>query len=230
MDYDIVKTYLDKQKIKVVEEYDFEKKKVQYTDKIKGWKIKKYKPEEVVRSFILTKLVNELGYKPERIEIETEYDFGHPKVNKPRIDIIVRNENDDNVFMFIELKTPEEYETNKDEIIEKQLYNLSGGEITKGRTVKYLVLYTFDIDEKIKDKCLLIDFNKYNSFDFWKNERNYADEIPARYERAIKEPYVKGGKKDLVKNFVGEQLVSLRANLHDVLWGGGGTDDNDVFS
>ncbi|WP_461248411.1 type I restriction enzyme HsdR N-terminal domain-containing protein [Treponema sp. R6D11] len=89
MDYDIVKTYLDKQKIKVVEEYDFEKKKVQYTDKIKGWKIKKYKPEEVVRSFILTKLVNELGYKPERIEIETEYDFGHPKVNKPRIDIIV---------------------------------------------------------------------------------------------------------------------------------------------
>lgn len=226
----MVKNYLDKQKIKVVEEYDFEKKKVKYSDKIKGWKIKKYKPEEVVRSFILTKLVNELGYKSERIEIETEYDFGRPKVNKPRIDIIVRNENDDNVFMFMELKTPEEYETNKDEIIEKQLFNLAGGEITKGRTVQYLVLYTFDIDEKIKDKCLLIDFKKYNSFEFWKNDRNYADEIPARYGRAIKEPYIKGGKKDLEKKFVGEQLVALRTNLHDVLWGGGGTDDNDVFS
>jgi len=230
MNYDVVKTYLDKQKNKVVEEYDFEKKKVKYTDKIKGWKIERYKPEEVVRSFILTKLVNELGYKPERIEIETEYDFGRPKVNKPRIDIIVRNEKDDNVFMFMELKTPEEYETNKDEIIEKQLYNLSGGEITKGRTVQYLVLYTIDIDEQVKDKCLLIDFNKYNSFEAWKNDRNYADEIPARYGRAIKEPYIKGGKKDLEKRFVGEQLEALRTNLHDVLWGGGGTDDNDVFS
>lgn len=229
-DYGLVKSYLDKQKKKIVETYDFEDNKVKYSDKIKGWKINKFKPEEIVRSYILTKLVNEFGYKPERIEIETEYDFGRPKVNKPRIDIIVRNENDDNVFMFIELKTPEEYETNKDEVIEKQLYNLSGGEITKGRTVKYLVLYTFDIDEDIKDKCILIDFNKYNSFELWKNERNFVDKIPSRYERAIKEPYIKGGKKDLEKKFVGEQLESLRTNLHNVLWGGGGTDDNDVFS
>ncbi|MCZ9960407.1 hypothetical protein OFQ54_00955 [Brachyspira hyodysenteriae] len=31
-------------------------------------------------------------------------------------------------------------------------------------------------------------------------------------------------------NFTHEQLDSLRKNLHNVLWGGGSTDDNDVFS
>jgi type I restriction enzyme M protein len=228
-EYKIVKTYLDKQKVKVVETYDFENKKVKYSDQIKGWKIEKYKPEEIVRSYILSKLVNGFGYKLDRREIETEYDFGRPKVNKPRIDIIVRDDNE-NPFLFIELKTPEEYETDKDEIIEKQLFNLAAGEISKGKKVKYLVLYTFDIDEEIKDKCMLIDYEKYQSFDNWKNDRNFVDQIPSRYGRAVKEPFIKGGKKDLEKKFVYEQLESLRKNLHDVLWGGGGTDDNDVFS
>src|SRR3989344_8947720 len=41
---------------------------------------------------------------------------------------------------------------------------------------------------------------------------------------------VKGGTKDLDTSFTHEQLDGLRKNLHNVLWGGGGTDDNDVFS
>jgi len=41
-----VKQYLDKQKVKVVDTYDFDKKKVKYSEKIKGWKIKKFKGDE----------------------------------------------------------------------------------------------------------------------------------------------------------------------------------------
>jgi type I restriction enzyme M protein len=37
--------------------------------------------------------VNELDYLPEHIELEKEYDIGRPKVNKPRIDVIVRDTN-----------------------------------------------------------------------------------------------------------------------------------------
>jgi len=63
-----VKEYLDNQKIKVVETYDFERKKLKYSEKIKGWKSDKFRgDEEIVRAFILAKLVNELGYKPENI-------------------------------------------------------------------------------------------------------------------------------------------------------------------
>lgn len=70
----------------------------------------------------------------------------------------------------------------------------------------------------------------FTSFDSWKEIRDFADELPERYGKAQKEPYLKNGKKDLETSFTHEQLDGLRKNLHNVLWGGGGTDDNDVFS
>ena len=231
MDKNIIKKYLDTQKVKVVEVYDFENKKVKYSENIKGWKIDKFRgDEEVVRAYILAKLVNELGYKPENIELEKSYDIGRPKVNKPRIDIIVRDEKG-NAFLYIELKSPTDYEKDKDEIIEKQLFNLASQEQGQGKKVKYLTLYTFEIvDQEIKDKCILIDYEKFNSFDSWKEVRDFADELPARYGKAQKEPYVRGSEKDLETNFSHEQLDGLRKNLHNVLWGGGGTDDNEIFA
>jgi type I restriction enzyme M protein len=232
MDKTVIEKYLNKQKVKAVEKFDFSKSTISYTKAIKQTReIKKITgDEEVVRVYVLTKLVNILGYKPENIEIEKEYDIGRPKVNKPRIDVVVRDK-DGNTFLYMELKSPEDYEKDKDEVIEKQLFNLASQEKGQGVDVKYLVLYSFDIvNDEIKDKCIIIDYEKYASFDSWKEERNYADEIPARYGKAQKEPYIKGGKKDLETNFSHEQLESLRKNLHNVLWGGGGTDDNEVFS
>ena len=231
MNTKIIKQYLDKQKIEVVENYDFGNKKVKYSEKIKGWKINKFKgDEEIVRAYILAKLVNELGYKPESIEIEKEYDIGRPKVNKPRIDVIVKDGNG-NAFFYMELKSPVDYEKDKDEIIEKQLFNLASQEKGQGNNVKYLVLYSFDvINEEIKDKCIIIDYEKFTSFDSWKDIRDYSDELPKRYGLAQKDPYIKGSKKDLEKNFSKVQLNSLGKSLHKVLWGGGGTDDNDIFA
>lgn len=227
----IVEQYLDKQKIRVVESYDFKSKKVKYSDKIKGWKIDKFRgDEEIVRAYIIAKLVNELGYKPENIELEKEYDIGRPKVNKPRIDIIVRDDKGD-AFLYIELKSPTDYEKDKDEVIEKQLFNLASQEQGQGEKVKYLVLYTTEIAEiEIKDQCILIDYDKFTSFNAWKEVRDFADELPERYGKAQKEPYIKGGKKDLETNFTHDQLDGLRKNLHNVLWGGGGTNDNEVFA
>ena len=83
--------------------------------------------EELVRGYLITKLVNELGYKEENIELEKEYDIGRPKVNKPRIDIIIRDDKGD-AFLYIELKSPTDYEKDKDEVIEKQLFNLASQE------------------------------------------------------------------------------------------------------
>ncbi len=128
-------------------------------------------------------------------------------------------------------KSPEYDVKDKDEVIEKLLFNLASQEKGQGNKVKYLVLYTFELIEKeIKDKCILIDYEKFTSFDSWKETRDFADEIPERYGKAQKEPFVKNGNKDLETNFSNEQLDVLRRNLHNVLWGGGGTDDNDIFS
>ncbi|MCJ7484406.1 MAG: N-6 DNA methylase [Thermodesulfovibrionales bacterium] len=217
---------------KKVAKFILRDKKAEY-----GTKIKKYRDiksisgdEELVRGYLITKLVNELGYIEENIELEKEYDIGRPKVNKPRIDIIVRDDNGD-AFLYIELKSPQDYEKDKDEVIEKQLFNLASQEQGQGKTVKYLVLYTVEIVEKeIKDKCILIDYEKFKSFDAWREVRDFADELPERYGKAQKEPYIKGGKKDLETSFTHDHLDSLRKNLHNVLWGGGGADDNDIFS
>ena len=228
----IIQKYLEEQKTFVVETFDFDNNKVKYSSEIRQHrKIEKITGnEEIVRAYILAKLVNELGYKPEKIEIEKEYDIGRPKVNKPRIDIIVRDDKD-NAFLYIELKSPQDYEKDKDKVIEKQLFNLASQEKGQGKNVEYLVLYTFELNEnEIKDKCILIDYEKFTSFNAWKEERNFADELPERYVKAQKEPYIKNGKKDLETSFTHEQLDGLRKNLHNVLWGGGGTDDNDIFS
>ncbi|HSQ98127.1 MAG TPA: N-6 DNA methylase [Rickettsiales bacterium] len=229
MNNELLKKYF--QESKVIKKFDLDKKTISY-DKIKqNREISKISgEEELVRAYLLTKLTSELGYKPELIEIEKEYDIGRPKVNKPRIDIMVKDEKG-NSFLYIELKKPQDYEKDKDEVIEKQLFNLASQEKGQGKKVKYLVLYTYEIlDKEIKDKCILIDYEKFNSFESWKEVRDFADKLPERYGKAQKEPYIKGGEKDLEISFTHEQLDGLRKNLHNVLWGGGGTDDNDVFS
>lgn len=231
MDQKVLVKYLDAQKVKAVEIYDFESKKVKYSEKIKGWNIEKYRgEEEKVRSYLLAHLTNDLGYKLESLEIEKEYSIGRPKVNKPRIDLILRDANQ-NAFLYIEIKSPEEFENNKDETIEKQLFALAAQEVGQGRSVQYLVLYTYElISDDIRDKAIIIDYNKFSSFEAWKKSRDFADTIPFNFGKAQKIPFTKGGKKDLEKDFSKKYIESLQRNLHNVLWGGGGTDDNTIFS
>lgn len=224
--------FIQTQPIKAVESIDLDNNTVKYSPKIVSPRTLSVLPggEEVVRSIFLTKLANEYGYPLERIELEKTYEIGRPKVINPRIDVIVRDEKGD-AFLYIELKSPSQFEDNQDETIEKQLFNLAGSELALGHSIKYLVLLTCDLnDDSFSNKAIVIDYDKYKSFEQWKDERYYADEIPERYGRAIKTPYVKGGEKDLIKNYSSDTFQSIQKNLHNVLWGGGGTDDNEVFS
>ena len=231
MNREIIREYIQSCSRKVVEK--FEGTEIKYSDKIVQHRIinKISGDEEVVRAYLLSKLVNELGYNPEKIEIEKEYDIGRPKVNKPRIDIIIRDK-DGNAFLYIELKKPDEYEKNQDEVIEKQLFNLASQEKGQGKNVKYLVLYSIDINDykEIVDKCIIIDYEKFDNFTAWQNNRIYNEELPINYGKVQKEPYIKGGKKDLLKVYDHKTFDSIRDNLHNVLWGGGSTDDNEIFS
>lgn len=224
--------FINSQPIKAIEEIDLENNIIRYSSKIASPRDLEVLPggEEVVRAIILTKLVNEFGYPIERIELEKTYNIGRPKVINPRIDIVVKDENE-NAFLYIELKSPDKFEEDQDGIIEKQLFNLAGAELALGHSVKYLVLLTCDLNgEDFSNKAIVIDYDKYKSFEQWRENRYFADEIPVRYGRAIKRPYVKGSSKDLDKNYSGAMFHSIQKNLHNVLWGGGGTDDNEVFS
>lgn len=232
MNRDLIKQYIDSQPIKVVNHIDLQKGKISYQGIVQGRVITEITgDEEMVRAYILTRLTNELGYLPERIEIEHEYTAGRPHTITSRIDIIVRD-NNGNAFLFIELKSPTDYSViDKDSVIEEQLFKLSVMEQAEGHSTRYLVLFTVnETVNKLVDECIIIDKNKFDTYSDWEPTRDSTNTLPSRYGKAQKTPYVKASEKDLEKDFTTEMLSQLQVDLHNVLWGGGGTDDNEVFS
>lgn len=232
MDRTLIKKYIDNQPQKVVAKMDLGKNKIEYQGILQGQVITEIKgDEEMSRSFILTRLVNELGYSPDRIEIEHEYTAGRPHTNTSRIDIIVRDAAG-NAFLFIECKSPDAYASDdRDQIIEEQLYKVAGMDRTEGNSVRYLVLYTTaETSDKVMDECIIIDTEKFPTFADWEVSRDFSNTLPARYGKAQKTPYIKASAKDLETDFSNKMLNQLQTDLHNVLWGGGGTDDNEVFA
>lgn len=222
--------FVNSQPIKVTENLKITDNKFSYNKDIVQYRERtQYEDEELTRIYLISKLANNLGYPLNRIVIEKEYEAGRPKPTNPRIDIIVKDK-DDNAFLFIETKSPLEYaRIDKDDTIEKQLYNLSALEKAQGHSVKYLVLYTIN-EETLEDECIIIDVEKQDTFSKWQETRDTTNILPAKYGKAQKIPYVKNSKNDLKKDFSTEYLSSIQKDLHNVLWGGGGTDDNEIFS
>lgn len=223
------------QQINSVAKINIDKVTVQYSEKIKQNRVLKSLTgdEEVVRAFLLDRLVNELDYKPENIEIEKEYSVkaGHGKLT-PRIDIIVKDDKG-NPFFFIEAKAPDKFEKDKEEI-EGQLFSLAQSEEKDYKTkVKYLVYYTTDLqDEGVLDKAIIIDFEKYRNYTDWESGGfvSVGTEITAGYGEPKKQPLIKGDEKhDLRTKINREEIERLGRNLHNVLWGGGGTNDSEIF-
>lgn len=223
------------QQINSVAKINIDKVTVQYSEKIKQNRVLKSLTgdEEVVRAFLLDRLVNELDYKPENIEIEKEYSVkaGHGKLT-PRIDIIVKDDKG-NPFFFIEAKAPDKFEKDKEEI-EGQLFSLAQSEEKDYKTkVKYLVYYTTDLqDEGVLDKAIIIDFEKYRNYTDWESGGfvSIGTEITAGYGEPKKQPLIKGDEKhDLRTKINREEIERLGRNLHNVLWGGGGTNDSEIF-
>lgn len=228
----LIENYINSNKTKIITNLDLNTNKIKYTGIIQHRKITEITgDEEMSRAFLLTRLVNELGYSMDKIEIEHEYTAGRAPKLSPRIDIIVRDTKDD-AFLFIEVKSPSEYSTiDKDKTINDQLYQVAALEKASGHNVKYLVLYTTEEStSSVHDNCMIIDMEEYSTYEAWDFGRNYTNEIPARYGKAQHKPYVKASDKDLEMDFSSEMLTQLQTDLHNVLWGGGGTDDNEVFS
>ena len=68
MNFVLVEQYINSQPIKVVPKFDLTTKKLEYDKIVQCQKRTDAKPEEIVRAFLLTRLVNELGYAPDRID------------------------------------------------------------------------------------------------------------------------------------------------------------------
>lgn len=219
---------LKKAKDKVVE-IDLDKKIITYNkvNNPRGIKVITG-DEEIVRAYLINHLVNELDYSPELIDIEVEYEIGRPSVKKARIDVIVRDRKGE-VFFFIEVKAPDKWEADKG-FIEGQLFKLAKMQSDS----KYLAYYTVDFKGgELSDQSIIIDYKQHKEFEQWDKvgRPSISNELSAGYGKPRKPPFIKGDKKhDLRTNFTHEEVISLSRNLHNVLWGGGGTTDTEVFN
>jgi type I restriction enzyme M protein len=219
---------LNKSKDKVVE-IDLDKKTITYKKINNPRGIKAITgDEEIVRAYLINYLVNVLDYNPELIDIEVEYEIGRPSVKKARIDVLVRDRKGE-VFFFIEVKAPDKWEADK-EFIEGQLFKLAKMQAES----KYLVYYTLDFkSNEIFDQAIIIDYQQHKDFEQWDEvgRPSISNQLSAGYGKPRKPAFVKGDKKhDLRTSFSREEIISLSRNLHNVLWGGGGTTDTEVFN
>jgi type I restriction enzyme M protein len=184
--------------------------------------------EEIVRAFLINHLVNELDYSPDLIDIEVEYEIGRPSVKKARVDVLVRDSKGE-VFFFIEVKAPDKWEADK-EFIEGQLFKLAKMQADS----KYLVYYTLDFKGgELLDQAIIVDYLQNKEFENWDlaGRPSISTELSAGYGKPRKPLFIKGDKKrDLRTNFTHDEVISLSRNLHNVLWGGGGTTDTEVFN
>mgnify|MGYP000147395165 FL=1 len=186
--------------------------------------------EELVRAYFVVKLVKELGYDKKDIELEKEYEAGRPKKIKPRIDILVKDRRNEKqkTFLFIEVKAPDKFEHDK-EYIRSQLFELAKLEDKKS-PITYLVYCTAeDKEHEIKESNIIIDYLTYSDYDDWEEKGKLAlDELPKEYGEPRKVKYIRG-INDLDTKVPKSKFDLIRKDLHNVLWGGGGTNYNEVF-
>ena len=190
--------------------------------------------EELVRAFLLVRLVRDLGYPlgERKIELERTYkSVGRPGKGG-RVDILVRERDTKRGFLFIECKEPEKYDADL-RIIDGQLFRLSRMEPDLPRN---LVYYTVELNEgQLVERVLVIDPSVYSSFEDWdKAGQPIIDAIPANYGAAKKRLYANIDKdteehRGLTYTKTAQDFSRIRNEIHDVIWGGGGTNNNEVF-
>lgn len=200
--------------------------------------------EEYVRAYLFVFLVRELGYRPgpEIFEFEQEYSIGRPgkRQKGARVDIVLRYPPDwpdvdsrGRAFLFIECKAPEKYESDR-QYLRGQLFDLARQEIP---TPVFGVYYTVNVGAAgvILDRASIIDLTAFPTFQKWDDDGQPAtDLIPAQYGipgrivyANIDEP--SATQRPLRQDVGRAEFERLRSDLHNIVWGGGGTNNNDVF-
>lgn len=215
------------------EEYvkiDLDRQEIWYSDKIKQHrKIRELTKEEIVRAFVVVKLIAQLGYTPDCIELEKEHIIGR-RANKQgaRIDVLVRNKDSSyTTFMIIEVKAPDEYDKETEDI-KTQLFEMA--KLEKG--TQYLIYYTAYVTDKqdIKERIISVSFSRYDSYKDWeKDGKPNIMGIPKAYGIIRKPIFTKKGVPDLRADVKKDELEAIRRDLHNLLWGGGRLQGNEVF-
>jgi type I restriction enzyme M protein len=196
--------------------------------------------EELVRAYLIVALATTYGYQPSPATLEVERVYkpvGRPTGKGGRIDVLVRRAprsggESSEAFLFIECKSPSDYDHDM-KYIDGQLFRLSLQETPHPR---YLMYYTVELrEERLRERSLIVDTETFATFESWNDAgQPISDTVPKNYGIPTKRRYGNATKPnsqlDSLDKAVSPAMFSrLRTELHDVIWGGGGTNNNEVF-
>ena len=194
--------------------------------------------EELVRAYLLLKLIGLYGYKAsaEILEIERVYKpVGRPTGKGGRADILVRQTKGKGgeCFLFVECKSPEAFDRDF-RYIDGQLFRLS---LQEQQRPRYLLYYTVDLrGGQLYDRVVLVDTATFPDFESWDSAgQPITDVIPPRYDRPQRRRFANvdvesAHYQPLDKTSTPAVFSRLRDEIHDVIRGGGGTNNNEVFT
>lgn len=190
-------------------------------------------PEEAVRALFVIHIVHDLKYSPEsvRLEYPVRARAGRGAGDKYADIAIMRKENrTESVYALIELKTEDRFGAERNEAWESQLFGLAQFETPRPDVLVYGTAHAHLGSAHLEAQ--VVHASQRRDYRDWKDNGQMiaADAISPNYGKPRKEPYVKGGRKDLRREVTVGELDGLRVTLHDVLWGGGGSTDTDVFN
>jgi type I restriction enzyme M protein len=194
-------------------------------------KINRLTDEEYVRAYLVVRLLKELHYPTDCLELEKTYTIGRPSTTKAQIDVKVwdKRGNRPRTFMLIEAKRPDDFDSYT-KLIEDQLFATGNQEYANG--IRYIAWYSLEfLGNEFRDKCIVIDFREHHDYRAWveAGEPGHNFDLPVEYGTVRKQCYVKG-ETPLRNDVSREELEALRRDFHNVLWGGAKMGDTDVFN
>lgn len=255
----VLKYVLEKDPRRNVVSIDPGAKKITFSGGIRCHQQPKWETEGFVRAYLVARLVFDLGYPPDAIEIEFDMavSVGRAKrgskasgVERGRNDILVfqRPEGEsgkidsERLFLAIECKVWDEFEGAQKEDLDGQLWGVpKAAEIEKrvDKRVDNLCLYACEFDGvDIVEKALVVDWQTNQTHAAWKTAGEpSANTIPAHYGQPMVCLYANvpktaskaAAKKPLSTSLNKGAFEKLRAELHNLLWAGSSADDNAIF-
>lgn len=206
---------------------DLDHEEIKYHSDIEYGRSPKFEDEEFCRAYLVAWLCTKAGYLPENLYLERQYTIGRPGGTSAWGDILVRRDSDiPQPYMVIEVKTPSDYDEDKEETIKGQLFDVALQEPGVSVLAYASVARAGD---HLDIQCMVIDYARYASFEAWIDHgRPKASTLPVQFGRPVTEPLKKGGDHDLRTDASVEEFDRIWRRLHDLLWGGH-LDDNDVF-
>ncbi len=224
---------------------DHDNKIIHYNPLIVCHSTPKYEKEGFVRAYLVVRLVKELGYSMDSIEIEHDISANqgrtkkHSGQDRGRCDLLLfKSAKKDKLFLGIECKIPTEFNSGLKDI-DGQLWGIGRAKAIQSRVkrnIDFYALYSCDIVAgAVEDKVILVSNKDFPTYEEWNEAGKPSDDI---IPREYGDPYCsvfanildeKDEFKPLRKDFTQGDFSKLRESIHKTLWGGGSTADNAIF-